>query len=123
MRVCSVVRLALLVLLGSVGAAAAQASAENGETVFKKCRVCHDIGEGAKNKIGPRSTVSSGARPAAYRAIPIPATSRRWLRRASFGTRRISTSTCKIPSRLSARGRWCSLASRTSKIARMSSPI
>ncbi|MDE2364066.1 MAG: cytochrome c family protein [Hyphomicrobiales bacterium] len=24
-----------------------------GETVFKKCAVCHSIGEGAKNKIGP----------------------------------------------------------------------
>ena len=25
----------------------------NGEDVFKKCRVCHDVGPEAKNKIGP----------------------------------------------------------------------
>ena len=25
----------------------------NGEDVFKKCRVCHDVGLEAKNKIGP----------------------------------------------------------------------
>lgn len=25
----------------------------NGEGVFKKCRVCHDVGPEAKNKIGP----------------------------------------------------------------------
>ena len=53
MRVCFVVRLALLLLLGSVGAAAAQESAEHGEDVFKKCKVCHDVGEGAKIKVGP----------------------------------------------------------------------
>jgi len=47
---CSVVLLALLV--ASTGTAAAQ-SAEQGESVFKKCRICHDVGEGAKNKIGP----------------------------------------------------------------------
>ena len=25
----------------------------NGEDVFKKCRVCHNVGQGATNKIGP----------------------------------------------------------------------
>jgi len=44
--------IAMLVLIASAGAAAAQ-SAEQGESVFKKCKVCHDIGEGAKNKVGP----------------------------------------------------------------------
>lgn len=24
-----------------------------GEDVFKKCRACHDVGEGARNKVGP----------------------------------------------------------------------
>jgi len=38
---------ALLVAAGDAGA---------GETVFKKCRACHEIGEGAKNKVGPRLT-------------------------------------------------------------------
>lgn len=27
--------------------------AEKGERVFRKCRACHDVGEGAKNKVGP----------------------------------------------------------------------
>lgn len=26
---------------------------ENGADVFKRCRACHDVGEGAKNKVGP----------------------------------------------------------------------
>ncbi|MGB6999012.1 MAG: cytochrome c family protein [Pseudolabrys sp.] len=26
---------------------------EAGQTSFKKCQVCHDVGEAAKNKIGP----------------------------------------------------------------------
>ncbi len=25
----------------------------NGEAVFKKCKACHDVGAGAKNKVGP----------------------------------------------------------------------
>ena len=25
-----------------------------GETVFKKCKACHAVGEGAKNKVGPQ---------------------------------------------------------------------
>ena len=28
-------------------------NADNGEDVFKKCRVCHDVGPDAKNKVGP----------------------------------------------------------------------
>jgi cytochrome c2 len=28
-------------------------SAENGEQVFKKCRACHQVGDGAKNGVGP----------------------------------------------------------------------
>lgn len=31
----------------------AEGDAAKGENVFKKCRACHDIGEGAKNKVGP----------------------------------------------------------------------
>ena len=34
------------------GVASAQDAAA-GETVFKKCHVCHNIGEGAKNMVGP----------------------------------------------------------------------
>ena len=40
------------VLLASVGAAAAQDAAA-GEKVFNTCKLCHRIGEGAKNFVGP----------------------------------------------------------------------
>jgi len=39
-------------LIASMGAAAAQDAAA-GEKVFAKCKVCHQIGEGAKNMVGP----------------------------------------------------------------------
>ena len=39
-------------LVASIGAAAAQDAAA-GEKVFTKCKVCHQIGEGAKNMVGP----------------------------------------------------------------------
>ena len=33
--------------------ALADGDAEKGEKVFKKCKACHAVGEGAKNKVGP----------------------------------------------------------------------
>ena len=39
-------------LFAFAGAAQAQDAAA-GETVFKKCKVCHQIGPGAKNMVGP----------------------------------------------------------------------
>ena len=39
-------------LVASIGAAAAQDAAA-GEKVFAKCKVCHQIGENAKNFVGP----------------------------------------------------------------------
>lgn len=46
--------LAAAVVLGFGGAAsAAEGNAEAGEDVYKKCRACHDVGENAKNKVGP----------------------------------------------------------------------
>lgn len=39
-------------LLGSLSAASAQ-DAALGEKVFLKCKACHQIGEGAKNAVGP----------------------------------------------------------------------
>jgi cytochrome c len=39
-------------LAASIGAAAAQDAAA-GEKVFAKCKVCHQIGESAKNMVGP----------------------------------------------------------------------
>ena len=43
---------ATFVLAGSAGGAGAQ-DATLGEKVFLKCKVCHQIGEGAKNAVGP----------------------------------------------------------------------
>jgi cytochrome c len=43
---------AAFVLAGSAGAASAQ-DAALGEKVFLKCRACHQIGEGAKDAVGP----------------------------------------------------------------------
>jgi cytochrome c len=45
---------ALALALSVAGSAAAQdGNAEEGAEVFKKCRACHDLGAGAKNKVGP----------------------------------------------------------------------
>jgi cytochrome c len=53
----SVFALSALVGAGALcGLLAAPAIAQEvaaGEDVFKKCRACHDVGEGAKNKVGP----------------------------------------------------------------------
>ena len=43
---------ALLLAVTATGPASAQ-DAENGAEVFKKCRACHQVGEGAKNAVGP----------------------------------------------------------------------
>lgn len=42
-----------LMLAATVQPAFAAGDPVAGETVFKKCVVCHSIGEGARNKIGP----------------------------------------------------------------------
>ena len=41
--------------LASIVAASAQEAGDpaKGERVFKKCGICHQVGEGAKNKVGP----------------------------------------------------------------------
>jgi cytochrome c len=45
--------LTVLAVTGFAGAAFAEGDAAAGEKVFKKCKACHAIGEGAKNKVGP----------------------------------------------------------------------
>ena len=45
--------IASLLLLASLGGAQAQDAAA-GEKVFARCRACHQVGEGAKNVIGPQ---------------------------------------------------------------------
>lgn len=44
--------LATALLLAAPVAASAQ-DLDNGKSVFNKCRACHQVGEGAKNVVGP----------------------------------------------------------------------
>ena len=44
---------AVSILAALSAPALADGDASKGERVFKKCKACHDIGEGAKNKVGP----------------------------------------------------------------------
>jgi cytochrome c len=44
--------IAAVVLAASTGVTLAQ-DVEAGESSFKKCRPCHDIGDDARNKVGP----------------------------------------------------------------------
>ncbi|MBO0903312.1 c-type cytochrome [Jiella sonneratiae] len=56
-------------LLFAAGAASAQDMGDPaaGEKVFNKCKACHAIGEGAKNKIGPELNGIVGDKPGAGR--------------------------------------------------------
>lgn len=38
------------------GPALADGDADKGKRTYNKCKACHDIGEGAKNKVGPSLT-------------------------------------------------------------------
>jgi cytochrome c len=44
---------ACAVCLAPAGAPAQEGNAEDGAEVSKKCRACHEVGPGARNKIGP----------------------------------------------------------------------
>lgn len=45
--------IAAICLIGLPVAGSADGDAAKGERVFKKCKACHAIGEGAANKVGP----------------------------------------------------------------------
>ncbi len=45
--------IATVVSVAAISGASAQ-DAANGEDVFKKCRTCHQVGETAKNAVGPQ---------------------------------------------------------------------
>ena len=49
------VQLAVVAAICSLSASvmAAEGDPANGENVFKKCKICHQIGDGAKNQVGP----------------------------------------------------------------------
>lgn len=44
---------ASLMLIAFAGSAHAEGDAEKGKKVFKKCKICHAVGDGAKAKVGP----------------------------------------------------------------------
>ncbi len=50
-----------LVTLGLTATAYAEGDASKGKKVFNKCKACHAIGDGAKNKTGPMLTGIIGA--------------------------------------------------------------
>ena len=45
--------MAVLTISGLAGSALAEGDAAAGEKVYKKCKACHQVGDGAKNKVGP----------------------------------------------------------------------
>ena len=45
-----------IALVAAMPVAAQAADAEAGKAVFAKCKACHQIGEGAKNAVGPNLT-------------------------------------------------------------------
>ena len=59
MRLTGITAVAIVGLLGGAGGAGgaqAEPNLENGADVFKKCRSCHLVGEGAKDSVGPNLT-------------------------------------------------------------------
>src|SRR5579871_5891253 len=50
---CMYIFVSAAALSGAVGTACAAGDPAAGEKVFLKCRACHQIGEGAKNAVGP----------------------------------------------------------------------
>jgi cytochrome c len=59
-----------IVFLGCAAAAQAQGNPEEGQQIFKKCRTCHDIGNGAKNKVGPLLNNIVGRKAASIEGYP-----------------------------------------------------
>lgn len=45
-----------IALVAAMPVAANAADAEAGKAIFAKCKACHQIGEGAKNAVGPNLT-------------------------------------------------------------------
>jgi len=57
--------ISVLTLAISTGAALAQ-DVSAGETSFRKCQPCHDVGENAKNKLGPPLNGIDGRKAGTY---------------------------------------------------------
>jgi cytochrome c len=71
-RMKSLFRMAILsaVVIACAGAVRAQGNPEEGAQIFKKCRTCHDIGNGAKNKVGPALNNIVGRKAASIEGFP-----------------------------------------------------
>lgn len=59
MRTCNIRSAAVAtatVLIAAVGSSynAGAQDAENGESIYRQCRICHKVGEGATNAVGPQ---------------------------------------------------------------------
>ncbi|EPX77030.1 c-type cytochrome [Litoreibacter arenae] len=67
MRVASLFKIALAVLFAASASHAAEAGdPEKGKIVYSKCKGCHQIGEGAVDRIGPHLNAVFGRRAAAH---------------------------------------------------------
>jgi cytochrome c len=53
MTKAKLVGLAAALIIGFSGAAMAAGDADAGKKVFKKCKACHTLKEGGKNRVGP----------------------------------------------------------------------
>ncbi|HSF96248.1 MAG TPA: cytochrome c family protein [Thermohalobaculum sp.] len=53
--------LAVLAATGFAGVASAEGDADAGKKVFNKCKACHMVGDGAKNRVGPILNGIAGA--------------------------------------------------------------
>ena len=56
----------ICIVIMNIGAAEAAGDADKGKKVFKKCKACHKIGEGAKNSTGPVLTGVVGRKVATF---------------------------------------------------------
>lgn len=45
--------MAVQAVTGFAGSALAESEAAAGEKIFRKCKACHAVGDGAKKKVGP----------------------------------------------------------------------
>ncbi len=53
MKLLKYITFSSILILGAISTASAEADLEKGKKTFKKCAACHQVGEGAKHKVGP----------------------------------------------------------------------
>jgi len=65
-----IVKSAAVLALALSGQAALAQDAENGESLFRQCRACHQVGDGAKNLVGPHLNGVIGRKPGSVEGFP-----------------------------------------------------